>query len=175
MLRVPAQIGLTVANRLIDYAMNLRLHRIALLALWVAFLQLLPSAQALAQVPTVVTLEAARNALETSSHLVVDIREPDEHATGVAKGMRLIPMSQLGKRLGELATPNQQPVLLICNTQNRSARVVEQLRAAGYSNVSYVHGGMSLWATRGWPMVKPGGSEIAPPRTPASTPSRAPG
>jgi rhodanese-related sulfurtransferase len=37
----------------------------------------------------------------------------------------------------------------------RSARVVEQLRAAGFTNASYVMGGMSAWASRGWPMVKP--------------------
>jgi len=32
---------------------------------------------------------------------------------------------------------------------------VEQLQAMGYTNASYVKGGMSLWAQRGWPMVKP--------------------
>ena len=101
------------------------------------------------------TLEDARAALQQSSSVVVDIRESSEHATGVAKGMLLIPMSQLGKRLGELPKPGKEPVLLICNTQNRSSRVVEQLAAAGYTNVRYVNGGMSLWAARGWPMVKP--------------------
>lgn len=102
-----------------------------------------------------VSLEAARAAIEQSSRIVIDIREPDEHATGVAKGALLIPMSQLGKRLAELPQPAKQPFLLICNTQNRSSRVVEQLRTMGYTNASYVKGGMSLWAARGWPMVKP--------------------
>lgn len=100
-----------------------------------------------------VSLEAARTALENTSQIVIDIRETDEHATGVARGALLIPMSQLGKRLSQL--PAKQPFLVICNTQNRSSRVVEQLHAAGYTNASYVKGGMSLWASRGWPMVKP--------------------
>lgn len=102
-----------------------------------------------------VTLENARNALEKASTIVVDIREPNEHATGVAKGAKLIPMSQLGKRLKELPKPGTEPILVICNTQNRSSKIVEQLQAAGYTNVSYVNGGMSQWASRGWPMVKP--------------------
>lgn len=102
-----------------------------------------------------VSLDDARDALQKSSAIVFDIREPGEHATGVAKGVRLLPMSQLSKRINEVPKSNDQPVLLICNTQNRSARVAEQLRAAGYSNISYVNGGMSQWATRQWPMIKP--------------------
>lgn len=102
-----------------------------------------------------VTLEDAREALEKSSAVVVDIREPGEHATGVAKGALLIPMGQLQNRLGELPKPKTQPLLVICNTQNRSSRIVEQLHASGYTNASYVKGGMSQWAARGWPMVKP--------------------
>ena len=112
--------------------------------------------------PKVVSLEAAREAIDKSSAIVIDIREPNEHATGVAKGAtgvakgaKLIPMSQLSQRIKEVPQSPDQPVLLICNTQNRSSRVAEQLRAAGYSNISYVNGGMSQWATRNWPMVKP--------------------
>ena len=105
--------------------------------------------------PRAVSLEAAREALERSNAIVIDIREPSEHATGVAKGAKLIPMSQLSARIKEVPQLPDQPVLLICNTQNRSSRVAEQLRAAGYSNISYVNSGMSQWAARGWPMVKP--------------------
>jgi len=102
-----------------------------------------------------VNLEDARSALEKSSMLVVDIREPSEHATGVAKGAVLMPIGQISKRIGELPAPKTQPFLVICNTQNRSSRIVEQLQAMGYTNASYVKGGMSQWAQRGWPMVKP--------------------
>lgn len=102
-----------------------------------------------------VTLEEARTALDKSSAIVIDIRETSEHATGVAKGARLIPMGQLGKRLNELPKPGEQPLLIICNTQNRSSKIVEQLQVAGFTNASYVQGGMSQWAARGWTMVKP--------------------
>ncbi len=103
-----------------------------------------------------VSLEAARSALESGRSLVVDIREPVEHATGVAAGARLLPMSQLRQRLAEIPNDPAKPVLLICNTQNRSSRTLKALReTGGYTNVRYVEGGMSEWAKRGWPMVKP--------------------
>lgn len=102
-----------------------------------------------------VSLEDARDALQKSSMVVVDIREPSEHATGVAKGALLMPMRQVGQRLAELPAPGKEPFLVICNTQNRSSRMVDQLRAAGYTNASFVNGGMSQWTARGWPMVKP--------------------
>ena len=102
-----------------------------------------------------VSLETARAELEAGRALVFDIREPHEHATGVAAGMRLLPMSQLGARLAEIPRDPAQPVLLICQTQNRSGKVAAALRERGYTHVRYVHGGMGGWAGKGWPMVAP--------------------
>jgi rhodanese-related sulfurtransferase len=104
-----------------------------------------------------VSLDEARQLLERGEVQVFDIREPDEHATGVAQGMKLLPMSQLEKRAGEIPKDPAQPVLIICNTQNRSSKVIEAMREAGWTNVRYVDGGMSQWAQRGWPMFKPMG------------------
>ncbi len=102
-----------------------------------------------------VSLDVARAELEAGRVILIDIREPDEHATGVASGAVLLPMSQLRSRLAEIPTDPARPVLLICNTQNRSGAVLKALREHGYAHVRYVHGGMSGWAARGWPMVRP--------------------
>ena len=102
-----------------------------------------------------VSLDDARAALEAGRALLIDIREPDEHAAGVAPGARLLPMSQISRRLGEIPVDAKQPVLLICNTQNRSGATLRALRERGYGHVRFVQGGMSEWARRGWPMVKP--------------------
>ena len=104
----------------------------------------------------VVSLETARAEHEAGRAVLIDIREPAEHATGVAPGARLLPMQQIGARLGEIPADPTQPVLLICNTQNRSSATLKALRERGYGNVRYVNGGMSEWARRGWPLVKPG-------------------
>ena len=100
-------------------------------------------------------LEAARAEAESGRALLVDIREPHEHATGVARGAKLLPMREIGARLAEIPKDAAQPVLLICNTQNRSRAVWQALRERGYTNVRYVEGGMSEWARRGLPLVKP--------------------
>jgi rhodanese-related sulfurtransferase len=102
-----------------------------------------------------VSLEEARAAWESGRALLIDIREPNEHATGVAAGATLLPMSQLGRRLAEIPLDPSKPVLLICNTQNRSSRTLRALRERGYGHVRFVNGGMSEWAKRGWPMVAP--------------------
>ena len=109
---------------------------------------------ALAQTPSV-SLESARTEHEAGRAILIDIREPDEHATGVAPRAQLLPMRQLRARLAEIPTDPSVPVLLICNTQNRSRSVVDALRERGYAHVRYVDGGMSEWAHRRWPMVKP--------------------
>lgn len=102
-----------------------------------------------------VTLEQARAEHEAGRVLMIDIREPQEHDTGVAQGVVLLPMSQVAQRVAEIPKQADQPVLLICNTQNRSRAVTEALQEQGFTNIRYVNGGMSEWAKRGWPMVKP--------------------
>jgi rhodanese-related sulfurtransferase len=101
-----------------------------------------------------VSLDQARAEHEAGRAVLVDIREPLEHATGVAPGARLLPTQQLPSRLADL--PRDRPVLLICNTQNRSRATYDALRERGWTNLRYVQGGMSEWARRQWPMVLPG-------------------
>jgi len=102
-----------------------------------------------------VSLDTARAEHAAGRAILIDIREPDEHLTGVAAGARLLPMSRLAARIGEIPTDPSQPVLLICRTQNRSSATLRALRERGYAHVRYVDGGMSEWARRGWPMVAP--------------------
>jgi len=117
----------------------------------VVFAQALPAHAA--ESDDALPLEAARDALARRSAIVFDIREADEHARGVAPGMRLLPMSQIGQRLAEI--PKDQPVILVCNTQNRSKATARALRERGWTNVRYAAGGMSEWVRRGWPLAAP--------------------
>lgn len=105
-----------------------------------------------------VSLETARAEFEAGRVVLIDIREPEEHATGVAAGAQLLPMRQLNRRLSEIPVDQARPVLLICNTQNRSSATLRALREHGYSHVRFVQGGMSEWVRRGWPVVRPSGA-----------------
>jgi rhodanese-related sulfurtransferase len=135
-----------------------RSRRLALLALPLALGVLVAVfSNSGAQAADAVSLQAAREAHEAGRALLIDIREPQEHARGVAAGAKLLPMSQLRQRLAEIPTDPARPVLLICNTQNRSSSTLKALRQQGYGHVRYVDGGMAEWVRRGWPVVAPGG------------------
>lgn len=132
------------------------LRRMALLCVMV----LLQACSSEASLPSV-SLDQARAEHESGKALMIDIREAKEHATGVAQGVVLLPMSQVAQRISEIPKQADQPVLLICNTQNRSRAVTEALQEQGFTNIRYVNDGMSEWAKRGWPMVKPP-SQVTP-------------
>ena len=102
-----------------------------------------------------VTVDVASADVAAGRAVLFDIREPHEHATGVAPRARLLPSSQFSSRWAEV--PKQgPPVYLVCATQNRSRAAIRSLRERGpYANVRYVAGGMSEWARRGLPLVKP--------------------
>jgi rhodanese-related sulfurtransferase len=102
-----------------------------------------------------VTIDVARAEHAAGRAVLIDIREPHEHATGVAPGARLLPSSQLASRWTEIPKEGQ-PVYLVCATQNRSRSALRALRERGpYANVRYVTGGMTEWARRALPLVKP--------------------
>lgn len=88
---------------------------------------------------------------------IIDVREPEEHAQGVAPGVTLLPMSQFMEREAEL--PEEGPLYIICAAGGRSARVVAYLEQRGIEAVN-VLGGMGAWAQAGLPVVAgPGGAE----------------
>lgn len=111
-------------------------------------------AQSAADVESV-SLDTARKEVESGKATLVDVREPDEHAGGVAPGAQLLPMRQLAARLSEIPNDPKRPILLICRTQNRSSATYKFLREKGYTNVRFVQGGMSEWMRRGWPLTRP--------------------
>ena len=88
-------------------------------------------------------------AMHSQGAYVVDVREPDEWATGRVPGAVHIPMNEVPARQAEL--PTDQPVFVICAVGGRSRQVVDHLRAQGVQAVN-VAGGTQAWAQRGWPL-----------------------
>jgi rhodanese-related sulfurtransferase len=74
--------------------------------------------------PDFVNLDEARARHESGQVILIDIREPREHATGVVAEARLLPLSQLNQRLAEIPTDPARQVHLICSSQNRSPAVL---------------------------------------------------
>ncbi|HVC82549.1 MAG TPA: rhodanese-like domain-containing protein [Chloroflexota bacterium] len=81
---------------------------------------------------------------------LVDVREPHEFKAGHAAGSRNIPLSQLGNRMGEIAT--DRTVLLICRSGSRSRAAQDRLRRHGVTETRNVRGGMLAWHGAGLPV-----------------------
>ena len=90
---------------------------------------------------------------QRSGALLIDVREDDERAGGVAEGAIGIARARLGQRIAELAPRRDQPLLTICGTGQRSLLAANTLRQLGYAHVASVGGGFRLWQADGLPVA----------------------
>ena len=84
-------------------------------------------------------------------YLLVDVRQPVEHRSGVAQGAVTIPLTELGSRLDEL--PRDRQILTICASGHRSPLAARRLTRAGFE-VKDVRGGTQAWRAAGLPLQK---------------------
>jgi sulfur-carrier protein adenylyltransferase/sulfurtransferase len=82
--------------------------------------------------------------------ILVDVREPHEWDIVHIEGARLIPLSQLPDRLGEL--DGHAEIVTQCHHGSRSLKALEILRGAGFNKVRSLAGGIDAWAER----IEPG-------------------
>jgi molybdopterin/thiamine biosynthesis adenylyltransferase/rhodanese-related sulfurtransferase len=75
--------------------------------------------------------------------LLIDVREPDEHAAAHIEGARLIPLKTLPDALESL--PTDCEILVHCKAGGRSARAVKLMLDHGFTRVRNVTGGMDAW------------------------------
>lgn len=85
--------------------------------------------------------------------LLLDVREPGEYADAHAPDAMLIPLGQLGARLGEISVYKNKPITVMCHSGNRSAKAVRLLEKAGYSQVRNVSGGIVAWEKAGLEVI----------------------
>lgn len=85
--------------------------------------------------------------LRDQGAFVLDVREPDEWAAGHIPGATLIPLKQLASRLAEV--PQDQQIVVVCRSGNRSAEGRDILLDAGFAKVTSMGGGMNAWISQG--------------------------
>ena len=81
---------------------------------------------------------------------LVDVRSKEEYQGGRIPGSRLIPVSELGRRMKEL--DKTRPILLYCRSGNRSGMALHMLKDSGYPQVTHIRGGIMAWAHEGLPV-----------------------
>ena len=106
--------------------------------------------EAVGELPRDTTVEGLHQAYE--NHLVVDVRSPEEFASGHVPGAVNIPLDQLGARMTELDPHKAETLYVVCAVGGRSAKATSQLRDAGFSGAVNVDGGTQGWIAAGHPV-----------------------
>jgi adenylyltransferase/sulfurtransferase len=76
--------------------------------------------------------------------VLIDVREPHEHQICNIPAAKLIPLGEVGKRLGELDP--EADIVIHCKSGMRSARACGILKAAGFKHVRNMKGGILAWS-----------------------------
>lgn len=84
--------------------------------------------------------------------VVIDVRTPEEYATGHVPGALSFPLDGLEARLKELAPHKNRSLYVICATGGRSAIVQRLLAEAGFLHPINVEGGTRAWIAAGLPV-----------------------
>jgi molybdopterin/thiamine biosynthesis adenylyltransferase/rhodanese-related sulfurtransferase len=89
---------------------------------------------------------AAEQLASDAPPYLLDVREPWEWAVSnlAGRGARLIPLGELGERIGEI--PSGRPVVVYCRTGQRSLTAALRLARAGKGPVTNLRGGLVAWA-----------------------------
>jgi rhodanese-related sulfurtransferase len=82
-------------------------------------------------------------------HLLIDVRTPEEFASGHIQNAVNISVETLPARLDEV--PGRTPVVVYCRSGNRSASAAQILTENGYQQV-YDLGGIRDWVAQGLPI-----------------------
>ena len=70
--------------------------------------------------------------------VIVDVRTPEEFASGSYPGAKNIPVQVIGSRLSEI--PKDKPVVVFCRSGARSSAAAATLKQAGYTDVTNAGG-----------------------------------
>jgi rhodanese-related sulfurtransferase len=109
--------------------------------------------------PPSVTPQQVREmqAQKSAALYVLDVRTPEEFASGHVPGAVNIPYDQVASRLAEV--PKDKEVVLYCRSGRRAGLAAAELEKAGYQDLQLMQGDMPAWQQSGLPVE---GGEKAP-------------
>ncbi|MEN9784807.1 MAG: hypothetical protein RLZZ299_71 [Pseudomonadota bacterium] len=99
--------------------------------------------------PEQVDVHALKAALDAGTAQVIDVRTPEEFASGHVPGARNVPLD--GLTLEAVEDDPSRDLYLVCRSGRRSAEAAARLRAWGASPRD-VSGGTLAWTAAGFPV-----------------------
>lgn len=91
--------------------------------------------------------------LNREDALMIDVRETAEWASGHIPNARHIALGQLDKQLSEIEKYKTRPLIVSCQTGNRSSTACGKLKKLGFEKVFNLAGGVAAWREAGLPMT----------------------
>ena len=117
----------------------------------------LVSAGALAAEPALVPISQEalleRQQRGDEATYVLDVRSPEEYASGHVPGAVNIPYDQIASRMAEV--PKDQDVVLYCKSGRRAGIAAEALAGQGYTRLQHLEGDIVAWVEKGLPVETP--------------------
>ena len=100
------------------------------------------------------TAQGAVQLINRERAVLVDVREPEEFATGHMIGAKNVPLNQLDEKLASTVKNKTVPLLLVCATGARAQRAVAMAKKLGYEQAQAVAGGLKAWKDANLPVEK---------------------
>ncbi|MGB8337257.1 MAG: rhodanese-like domain-containing protein [Burkholderiales bacterium] len=96
----------------------------------------------------------ATHLINRENALVLDVREDHEYALMHIPNSRHIPLSGLDGRLNELTKFKDRPVIVSCQSGNRSGKAVQILEKNQFSKIYVLRGGIGAWEEASLPLER---------------------
>jgi len=98
------------------------------------------AAEAKARVPQLDSAQVDKHI--ATGAVVIDVRDPDEHAKANVPSAVNISMDTLAAKIASTVPDKDAPIVCYCNGGNRGSLAAAQLQDLGYTNVSSIAGGL---------------------------------
>jgi len=85
-----------------------------------------------------ISSEQAKQEIQDNEGVLIDVREPQEHAQKAATGAVSVPRGLLEFKLPEIVKDAAKPIYVHCATGGRAVFAAEQLTRIGYQNVTVI-------------------------------------
>ncbi len=95
-------------------------------------------------IPTITTTELKERIASGVTPILLDVRQPEEHAERNIEGNIFIPLGELRTRVDELTPYKDQEIIVYCRSGGRSAAAVQFLQEQGYTATNLT-GGILQW------------------------------
>ena len=100
-----------------------------------------------------VSPQQAINLINSESGVFLDLRDGADFKQGHIVEAMHIPATKLASRMAELEKHKDKPIVLVCKMGQQASAAGKQLKAAGFSRVYKMTGGMMEWSNLQLPTV----------------------